>query len=152
MHEQTPVPRQKRSVFAFHDTQQLPIFRVRIIDDIKAKQAQVASESSEMSICDKSCINRYLQAFLLKISTSRSYWINLDICIVGDAVIKIHRLSVHQDQVNFRMRDAACFDHVFYSRLLTQAAFDTSTTRYWADKEIQVSMEIEPHRKRLHIN
>ena len=53
VHEQTTITCQERPVFAFHNTQQLPIFRARIVGDIKPEQAQVARESSKMPVCHK---------------------------------------------------------------------------------------------------
>ena len=47
MHEQTPIARQERATFAVHYSEQLPIFGLRIVNDIETKQAQIAGEPSK---------------------------------------------------------------------------------------------------------
>ena len=54
VHEQTPITRQERSIFADHDLEQLPVFSVLTVGDIKSEQTKIARETSEMSIRYKS--------------------------------------------------------------------------------------------------
>ena len=53
MHEQAPVTRQQCAILAVHDAQQVAVIRVLIVGNIKAEQAKVTCESSQMAICYK---------------------------------------------------------------------------------------------------
>ena len=44
----------------------------------------------------------------------QSYWINIHVSICSERVMKIDGLAINQNQVDFRMRDTARFDHIFY--------------------------------------
>src|SRR6266853_58548 len=54
VHEETPITRQKRSIFADHHLEQLPVISVLAVGDIKSEQAKIAREASQMSISNKS--------------------------------------------------------------------------------------------------
>ena len=54
VHEETPITRQKRSIFADHHLEQLPVISVLAVGDIKSEQAKIARETSQMSISNKS--------------------------------------------------------------------------------------------------
>jgi hypothetical protein len=60
VHEQTPITRQKRSIFAGHHLEQLPVITVFRVGDIKPEQPKIARESSQMSISNKSCDSNHL--------------------------------------------------------------------------------------------
>ena len=64
VHEQTPITRQERSIFASHNLEQLPIISVFGVGDIKSEQTKIAREASQMSISNKSCNVNRLQSFL----------------------------------------------------------------------------------------
>jgi hypothetical protein len=53
VHEQTPITRQERSVFASHNLEQLPVIRVLPVGNIKSEETKVASQASQMSISNK---------------------------------------------------------------------------------------------------
>jgi len=55
-----------------------------------------------------------LQMLFRKTRWHQSYRINIDISIRSERVMKIDGLPIDQNQVDFRMRDAARFDHIFY--------------------------------------
>ena len=55
VHQQTPITRQERSIFACHHIEQLPVISVLAVGDIKSEQAKITRESSQMSIGNKSC-------------------------------------------------------------------------------------------------
>ena len=44
----------------------------------------------------------------------QSYRININISICAQRVMKIHGLPINQNQVDFRMRDAARFEYILY--------------------------------------
>jgi hypothetical protein len=54
VHEQTPITRQERSIFAGHNIEQLPIISVFGVADIKSDQTKITREASQMSIGNKS--------------------------------------------------------------------------------------------------
>ena len=53
VHEQTPIPRQKRSIFARHYLEQLSVVSVLGISNIKSEKAKIAGKASQVSISDK---------------------------------------------------------------------------------------------------
>ena len=55
VHEQTPITRQERSIFAGHHLEQLAVISVLAVGDIKSEQTKIAREASQMSISNKSC-------------------------------------------------------------------------------------------------
>src|SRR5882724_4502636 len=54
VHEETPITRQKRSIFADHHIEQLPVISVLTVSDIKSEQTKITREASQMSISHKS--------------------------------------------------------------------------------------------------
>ena len=54
VHEQTPITRQERSIFADHHLEQLAVISVLTVGDIKSEQTKIARETSQMSIRNKS--------------------------------------------------------------------------------------------------
>ena len=54
VHEQTPITRQERSIFAGHHLEQLPVISVLAVGNIKSEQTKIAREASQMSIRHKS--------------------------------------------------------------------------------------------------
>ena len=54
VHEQTPITRQKRSIFADHHLEQLAIVSILTVGDIKSEQTKIAREASQMPISNKS--------------------------------------------------------------------------------------------------
>ena len=55
-------------------------------------------------------------------------------------VMKIDGLPINEDQIDFRMRHAARFDHILDRRLFAQAAFDPLTMRFRSEEKIKVSV------------
>ena len=55
VHEQSPITRQERSIFAGHNFEQLPVIGVLEVGDIKSEQTKIARESSQMPISNKPC-------------------------------------------------------------------------------------------------
>jgi hypothetical protein len=55
-----------------------------------------------------------LQAILRKTRWQQSYRVNIDISIRSERVMKIDGLPIDQNQINFRVRDTARFDHILY--------------------------------------
>ena len=53
VHEQTPITRQERSIFAGHNLEQLPVISVLAVGDIKSEKTKIARQSSQMSISNK---------------------------------------------------------------------------------------------------
>ncbi len=54
VHEQTPITRQERSIFADHHLEQLAVISVLTVGDIKSEQTKIAREASQMYISHKS--------------------------------------------------------------------------------------------------
>src|SRR5882724_7657684 len=54
VHEQTPITRQERSIFADHHIEQLAVISVLTVGDVKSEQTKIAREASQMSISNKS--------------------------------------------------------------------------------------------------
>src|SRR5437667_832158 len=67
VHEQTPITRQERSIFADHNLEQLAVISVLTVGDIKSEQTKIAREPSQMAISNKSCNPNSLQSFLRSI-------------------------------------------------------------------------------------
>jgi hypothetical protein len=57
---------------------------------------------------------RDLQMMFRKTRWQQSYRINIHITICSERVMKIDGPPINQNQVDFRMRDAARFDHILY--------------------------------------
>jgi hypothetical protein len=54
VHEQTPITRQERSIFADHHLEQLAVISVLVVRDIKSEKTKIARESSQMPFSNKS--------------------------------------------------------------------------------------------------
>lgn len=119
MHEQPAVASEERPVFGFHDAEQLSIIRTAIISHVKTEQAQIAHKFAKMPVCHKPSNCRALATFVLEVRVSSSWRINLDLGIARQAVIKIDRLPIEQDQTDLRMRHTARFDDIFYRGFLS---------------------------------
>ena len=124
VHEQTPITRQERSIFAGHYLEQLPVISVLVVSDIKSEETKIARESSQMSISNKSCNPNSLQSFLRAIRATILDRENLYFCVVGQRVIKTDCLFIDQDQINLRVRNATRLNDVFYGRLFCQPPLD----------------------------
>jgi hypothetical protein len=116
VHEQATISCQERPIFAFHNVKQLHIIRLRIIGDIEAKQTQIAHKLSEMAICNKVPSGNSLQSLFLEFRNSCSYRIKFDIRVGPKRIMKIDGLPTNEDQIDFRMRHAARFDHILDRR------------------------------------
>jgi hypothetical protein len=54
VHEQTPITRQERSIFADHHLKQMAVISVLTVGDIKSEQTKIAREVSQIGIRHKS--------------------------------------------------------------------------------------------------
>ena len=54
VHEQTPITRQERSIFADHYLEQLAVVSILTVGDIKSEQTKISREASQMPISNKS--------------------------------------------------------------------------------------------------
>ena len=124
VHEQTPITRQERSIFADHHFDQLAVIGVLKVGDIKSEQTKIAREASQMSIRDKSYNANCLQLFLRSIRATIFDRENLYFCLVGQDVIKTDCLFIDQDQINLRVRNATRLNDVFYRRLFCEPPLD----------------------------
>ena len=64
----------------------------------------------------------------LELRGQKPHRIHIDHPILFDYVGKIDRLAINQDQVHFRMWDAARLDHIFDRCSFAQASRDSSAT------------------------
>ena len=120
VHEQTPITRQERSIFADHHLEQLAVVSVLTVGDIKSEQTKISRETSQMSISNKSNNANRLQMFVRSIRARISDWKNLYFCVLGQRVIKTDYLFIDQDQINLRVRNATRLNDVFYGRPFCQ--------------------------------
>ena len=60
VHEQTPITCQKRPILVGHDVEQFQVIGALVISDIKPEETHVPSQSSQVSISNKSINANYL--------------------------------------------------------------------------------------------
>jgi hypothetical protein len=124
VHEQTPIARQERSIFASHHFEQFAVVSVFGIGDIKSEQTEIARESSQMSISNKPINTNSLQSFLCVMRSMILDRENLYFGVVGQRVSKTDCLFIDQDQINLRVRNATRLNDVFYGRLFCERPLD----------------------------
>lgn len=93
VHEQTPITRQERAVFARHDVEQLPVISVLTVGDIKTEHAKITLEAAQMAISYKSSDTRSLQSFFLKSRITILDRKDLHVCVVRQRMIEADRPS-----------------------------------------------------------
>src|SRR4029453_8376948 len=123
------------------------ILRLPVVSDIEPEQAQVPCECPEMAVCDKSLNETDLQSLFRKQEISRLHRVNVDIRIFHDRVREIDWLFVYKNQIDFGMRDAARFDHVFHRRFFAQVVVDDSAAGVRFEEKRQIILKFEPHLK-----
>jgi hypothetical protein len=64
---------------------------------------------------------------------------------------KVYRLAVDKYEINFRMRYAARFDHVFDRSRLPQLTRDRRPVGSPLQEKVEATVKNEPDRKRSHI-
>src|SRR6266487_5740217 len=122
-----------------------------VVGNIKPKQAKAACEFTQVAICDKSKITTELQSFFLYLRWTSSDWKNLNFHIAHDRISEIDRLSIQQNQIDFWMRYAAGFDHIFYGCLFRQSSLNNSGAYSGAEEKIKISVKVKPDCERLHV-
>ena len=128
VHEQPAIAREQGPVVDVHDGEQLPILRIPIVNDVETKQAQIAREFSEMAIRDKPIDSCSLQSILWKKRGLMSNRINIHLMVALKDAGEIDRLVIDQNQIDFRMRDAAGFNYVLDRGSLGQIPLDNFVT------------------------
>jgi hypothetical protein len=129
----------------------LSILRLPVVSDIEPEQTQVPHECSEMSVCDKTLNGMDLQSLFRKQEISRLDRVNVDIRIFHDRVREIDWLFVYKNQIDFRMRDAARFDHIFHRRFFAQVAVDDSAAGLRFEEKRQMVVKFQPDPEHTHI-
>jgi hypothetical protein len=66
-------------------------------------------------------------------------------------VREIDGLTVYKDQIDFGMRDAARFDHIFHRRFFAQVAVDDSAAGLRLEEKRQIIVKFQPDPERAHI-
>jgi len=128
VHEQAAITRGQSAIVIFGCTQQLSIVRRGIVSHVDPEQAKITDQLSKMTIGDKPIDSCGLQSILWKKRELMSNRINIHLMVALKDAGEIDRLVIDQNQIDFRMRDAAGFNYVLDRGSLGQIPLDNFLT------------------------